>query len=180
MTAENKKQIIQQIHQMGFFISQNIEQGRLDSWIDLNLTMSQLKGLIYIEYQRSTCPRDLSRTLKMAKPNITSLVDFLVQEGLVSRKQNPEDRRLWILTTTPKGKKLLKNLRESVSSEISGYLMQLSLDQLHKLAEGISPLVVLMQPNKYLNPNDKQSKNSSAFVVKEPQSKAIHPIITHH
>jgi DNA-binding MarR family transcriptional regulator len=148
---ENKERIIKKIHQMGFLISQNIEQGRLDCWIDLNLTMSQLKSLIYIEFQENVCIRDLSRTLKIAQPNVTHLVDFLVKNRLVRRKENPGDRRLLILKNTPKGKKLIAALRDSISTEMSGYLVQLSLEQIQALAEGISPLAKLMQDRQNQN-----------------------------
>ena len=141
----NKDEIIQNIHKMGFLISRNIEQNRLDSWIDLDLTMSQLKSLLYIEFQDIVCIRDLSRILKMAQPNVTNLVDFLVKEGLVSREENAEDRRMLILRTTPKGKKLIADLRDSISNEMSGYLVQLSQKQLQKLADGLNPLAKLIQ-----------------------------------
>jgi DNA-binding MarR family transcriptional regulator len=150
---ENKSQIIQKIHKMGFFISQNIEQGRLDSWIDLNLTMSQLKSLVYIEFQENVCIRDLSRTLKMAQPNVSNLADFLVKEGLISREENPTDRRLLVLKTTAKGKKLITDLRDSISSEMSSYLVHLSPGQLQVLADGLNPLVKVIQERQ------KQSSN---------------------
>jgi len=151
---KNKDQIIQKIHQMGLFISQNIEQSRFDSWIDLNLTMSQLKSLVYIEFQENICIRDLSRTLKMAQPNVSNLVDFLVKEGLVSREENPENRRMLVLKTTAIGKKLITDLRDSISSEMSSCLVQLSLEQLQALADGLNPMVKLMQERqKQISPN---------------------------
>jgi hypothetical protein len=62
MDRGGKDRIIQIINKMGFIFSRNIDQGRLGSWIDLNLTMGQLKSLIYIECQENVCIRDLSRT----------------------------------------------------------------------------------------------------------------------
>jgi DNA-binding MarR family transcriptional regulator len=136
----NKDELVQQIHNMGFFISQNIEQNRLDCWIDLNLTMSQFKSLLIIEFQQNVCIRDLSKFLKMAQPNVTNMIELLVKEGLVSREENPEDRRMLILKTTPNGKKLIADLRDSISSEFSGYLERLSVEQLQALKNGIDPL----------------------------------------
>jgi DNA-binding MarR family transcriptional regulator len=141
----NKDLLINNIHQLFFCISQNIEQNRIFSWIELNLSMSQFKALIYIEYQENVCVRDLSIALKMAQPNVTNLVDFLVKEGLVSREQNPGDRRIQVLKTTPKGSELIADLRESITSIMSGYLEKLSLDQLQTLNNGLNPLVKMMQ-----------------------------------
>jgi DNA-binding MarR family transcriptional regulator len=145
---KNKDLIIQKINQLGLFISQNIEQRRIDSWIDLNLTMSQLKSLVYIEFQENVCIRDLSRTLKMAQPDISNLVDLLVKERLVSREENPENRRMLALKTTAIGKKLITGLRDSISNEMSGYLVQLSLEQLQALVNGLDPLAELMQEHQ--------------------------------
>jgi len=151
-----KDQIIQKIHQMGFLISQNIEQNSLNSWLELNLTMSQLKSLMYIDFQENVCIRDLSRTLKIAQPNVTNLVDFLVKEGLVSREENPEDRRMLVLKTTAKGKKLITELRDSILSEMSGYLEQLSVEQLQTLINGLNPLLELMQERRNQISHDQQ------------------------
>jgi DNA-binding MarR family transcriptional regulator len=138
---ESKKRLIQDINLMGLFWSQT----RLDCWIDLDLTMSQLKSLFYIEVQSNICIMDLSRVLKMAQPNVTSLVDSLVKEGLVSREENPEDRRRMLLKTTSKGKKLIADLQNSITSEMSDYLVQLSLEQLQAIADGFRPLIQIMR-----------------------------------
>jgi DNA-binding MarR family transcriptional regulator len=142
---KNKDQLIQSIHDIFFFISQNIEKNRIDSWIDLDLSMSQMKALVYITFQEKVCVRDLSQIFKMAQPNMTHLVDFLVKEGLVSREQNPEDRRIQVLKTTPKGQKQIADIRESVTSAMSGYMEKLSLEQLQTLKNGLLPLVNKMQ-----------------------------------
>jgi len=126
---------------MGLFWSQT----RLDCWIDLDLTMSQLKSLFYIEVRSNICIRDLSKVLKMAQPNVTALVDFLVKEGLVRRKENPEDRRKLILKTTTKGKKLIADLQNSLTSEMSEYLDLLSVEQLQALADGLQPMINVMK-----------------------------------
>ena len=145
MIAKSKEQIINEIHKMGLIISKNIQQKGISTWIDLDLTMSQLKSLLYIDYQENVCIKDLSKILNIAQPNVTTLIDYLVKQGLVTREENPEDRRKLVLKTTPKAKKLINGLRDSISSEISGYLIQLSLDQLETLANGLKPVVEVME-----------------------------------
>lgn len=145
----NKGLLIQNIHQLFFSISQSIEQNRIASWIDLNLSMSQLKALVYITFQENVCVRDLSQALKMAQPNMTHLVDYLVKEGLVNREKNPLDRRIQVLKTTLKGQRLLADIRENIDTIMSGYLEKLNLNQLEALESGLTPLVKMMreQPN---------------------------------
>jgi DNA-binding MarR family transcriptional regulator len=159
---ENKDLLIQNIHQLFFLISQNIDQNRIDSWIELNLSMSQFKAMVFIEYQENVCVRDLSLTLKMAQPNVTNLVDYLVKNDLVSREQNPEDRRIQVLKTTAKGKKLMTDLKERVTSAMSGYLEMLSLDQLQALKNGLTPLLSIMQENNN-SPKNKTCPGMQTF-----------------
>jgi DNA-binding MarR family transcriptional regulator len=81
----------------------------------------------------------------MAQPNVTNLVDFLVKEGLVSCGDNPEDRRLLVLKTTPKGKKLITGTRDSITSEMSGYPERLNAKQLLAFTDGLNPLIKMMK-----------------------------------
>ncbi len=68
---------------------------------------------------------------------MTGIVDRLVEQGLVSREENPEDRRMLLLKTTDKGKTLLAKFRESRINRMSGILAQLSLEALSALAQGL-------------------------------------------
>jgi DNA-binding MarR family transcriptional regulator len=68
---------------------------------------------------------------------VTGIVDRLVEQGLVSREENPEDRRMLLLKTRDKGKALLAKLRERGINRVSGILAQLSLEELSALARGL-------------------------------------------
>jgi DNA-binding MarR family transcriptional regulator len=125
-----------------------MDQYAYGAWIDLNLTIGQLKSLIFIDFKGSTCVKDLAKALKMAPPNATKLVDSLVKEGLVSRGENPDDRRLMLLKTTAKGKILIANLRESAIKQMSDLLTQFSLDELKALVNGLSPFIKLVKSQK--------------------------------
>jgi DNA-binding MarR family transcriptional regulator len=140
-----KEKLIQEINQIGQAISQTMERYACGAWIDLDLTIGQLKSLMFIDFEGSTCVKDLAGALKMAPPNATKLVDSLVKAGLVSREENPGDRRMLLLRTTPKGKILITNLRESVIRQMSALLAQFSLEGLRALANELNPLVKLMQ-----------------------------------
>ena len=44
-------------------------------------------------------------------PNVTRLVDALVNRGLVERNPDPDDRRSWLVQLTPAGSRLATSLR---------------------------------------------------------------------
>jgi MarR family transcriptional regulator, organic hydroperoxide resistance regulator len=145
---KEKEKLIREIHQIGQAISQSMGQYACGAWIDLDLTIGQLKSLVFIDFEGSTCVKDLASALKMAPSNATNLVDSLVKAGLVSREENPDDRRMLLLETTPKGENLITNLRESALRQMSDLLTQFSLEELRALANGLNPLVKLMQERR--------------------------------
>ncbi|MDM0077698.1 MarR family transcriptional regulator [Variovorax sp. J2P1-59] len=49
--------------------------------------------------------RVLSRYLMVTGGNVTGLTDELEREGVVSRTASPDDRRAWIVSLTPKGRR---------------------------------------------------------------------------
>ena len=49
--------------------------------------------------------RELSRYLMVTGGNVTGLTDELEREGMVVRKSSPDDRRSWIVSLTPKGRR---------------------------------------------------------------------------
>jgi DNA-binding MarR family transcriptional regulator len=53
---------------------------------------------------------ELSRLLIMHRSNVTGLVDRLESRGLLERKENPEDRRVYRVVLTAKGKKLVGDI----------------------------------------------------------------------
>ncbi len=108
--------------------------------MDLSLTISQLKSLFFIDFEGSTNFKKLATALGVTPPNVTGIVDRLVEQELVSREENPEDRRMLLLKTTDKGKALLAKLRESRISRMSGILARLSLEELSALAQGLTAL----------------------------------------
>lgn len=55
----------------------------------------------------SLSPGDLMNQMMITSGTITNRVDQLVKAGLVSRQQNPQDRRGMIVTLTPEGLALI-------------------------------------------------------------------------
>jgi DNA-binding MarR family transcriptional regulator len=131
------EEIIQLLKRIGQ-IAHAGERQAPEAWMELNLTIGQLKSLFFIDFEGSTNFKKLATALGVTPPNVTGVVDHLVAQELVSREENPEDRRMTLLKTTDKGKALLVGLRESRASRMSGILAQLTLEELSALAKGLS------------------------------------------
>jgi DNA-binding MarR family transcriptional regulator len=134
--AELTKEIIELQRQ----INRDIRQHTLEAWMGLNITAPQLKTMFFIANQGSTNFTKLALALGVTPPNVTGIVDRLVEHGLVSRQENPEDRRMLMLHLTEKGKSIIADLRERRASRMSKILSNLSLEELATVAKGFNLL----------------------------------------
>lgn len=55
--------------------------------------------------------KEIARRLLVTAPNVTRLVEGLARDGLVSRENNREDRRMVWIALTPEGRGLFETLR---------------------------------------------------------------------
>jgi DNA-binding MarR family transcriptional regulator len=110
-------------------------------WIDSGLTLTQLRSLFLITSKGSTNFRKLAGALEVTPSNVTGIVNRLVEQGLVSRTENPEDRREMTLQATDKGKALVANLKEAGIKRMSQVLSLLSLEELSALIRGLSAFI---------------------------------------
>jgi DNA-binding MarR family transcriptional regulator len=122
-----------------------IRRHSFNAWMELNLTNPQLKTLFFISNQRGTNPGKLAAALGVTPPNVTGIVDRLVEQGLLSRQESPEDRRVLMLQTTEKGEAILSDLRERRTSSMREILAHLSVEELSYLVKGLSALVKAAQ-----------------------------------
>ena len=136
----DRAKLIKEIIQFQQRIGHAMGQDAPEAWMDISLTIGQLKSLFFIDFEGSTNFRKLATALGVTPPNVTGIIDRLVEQGLVSREENPENRRMLLLQTTDRGKALLAKLRESRIGHMSGILAQLSLEDLSALAQGFTAL----------------------------------------
>jgi DNA-binding MarR family transcriptional regulator len=79
---------------------------------------------------------ELSRRLMVTNGNLTSLVERLVRERLVSRTVAPEDRRMSIIKLTPAGKRTIDEMTAAHREWVTGLFGELQpqeRDQLYEL-----------------------------------------------
>jgi DNA-binding MarR family transcriptional regulator len=112
-----------------------------EPWMELGLTIAQLKSLFFIVDKEKTNFKKLAEALAVTPPNITGIIDRLVEQGLVSRTENPEDRRIILLQATEKGRNLLNTLKENRNIKMTQILAKLSTEDLSCLAVGLSALL---------------------------------------
>jgi DNA-binding MarR family transcriptional regulator len=138
----DKSQLIQEVVELQRQVGRILGQRIPGVWIDSGLTLTQLRSLFLIANKGSTNFRKLAEALGVTPSNVTGIVDRLEEQGLVSRTQNPEDRREMTLQATDKGKALVANLKETGINHMTQILSLLSLEELSSLAQGLSAFIV--------------------------------------
>lgn len=116
-----------------------------DAWMDMDLTIGQLRTLFFVDFEGSTNTERLANALGVTRRSVSATVDHLVERGLVTREKHPEDRRMVLVKTTDQGEALMTKLRESQMTRMSGMLARLSVDELSDMAHHLATLAKVVQ-----------------------------------
>ena len=111
-----------------------------EDWTSLSLTRAQLKILVLLLQEGPTTVGHLAANLGVTLPSITATVDRLVHQGLVSREDDPNDRRRVINRLTPTGTVLIERLQEGRRTRLVTALQDLPLADLDALARSLDTL----------------------------------------
>ncbi len=97
--------------------------------------------LLYEELPISEIGRRLSRS----KPNMTALIDKLMEEGMVSRIPDKQDRRVINIAITEKGRLLMKVKKREVMENVKASLVHLDkqeVDRLYSALEEVNSILI--------------------------------------
>jgi DNA-binding MarR family transcriptional regulator len=136
-----KTELVKQVINLQRQVRRALREYVPDAWMELDITIAQLKTLFFVASEGSTNTKRLAEELGVTPSNVTGIVDRLVRHGLLSRQENPEDRRMLELQVTDKGEAILNGLRERTVSSMSKVLARMSPEDLSFLARGLSSLV---------------------------------------
>jgi len=69
-----------------------------------------------------TSVRNIAERIQLDSPAITGLIDRLVKEKLIERKEDPQDRRSLKIYLTPKGRELAETKLVPMANEFNEYI----------------------------------------------------------
>jgi DNA-binding MarR family transcriptional regulator len=110
----------------------HVRTGSFDQWLEIDLTMPQLKTLIlvYGSETRSLRMGQLASALGVALSTATGIVDRMVEQGLLVRQEDPVDRRLVVVRLTEQGHQTVERPYLVSRQRLSAMLSRLSVDEL--------------------------------------------------
>ena len=151
-----REELIAQIIEAQQRLNRVIRRRTLDSWVKLNLTIPQLKSLFYISRHGRVNPSALASGIRVTPANVTGIVERLVEQDLLTRTTDPDDRRISWLTLTDKGKTLINDLREGRAQEMRRTLDKLTEEELSSAAHGFELVAAAAEisERKELSEND--------------------------
>lgn len=135
-------------------ISRSLRKCAEPDWMELDLTMAQLKTLFTLEYGGPATIGQTGEKLGISLPTASHLVDRLVQGGYVERTEDPADRRRTLASTTARGSQLVDRLRHGGQDVLRGWLEALDEETISSLVTGLNGLMVFACEPSIVAPND--------------------------
>jgi DNA-binding MarR family transcriptional regulator len=118
----------------------------------VGVTGTQLNVLKLLEEIGELSLSELSRRLAAQNSSVTGIVDRMVQAGLVTREQSPEDRRVWRIRMTPRGEEIAKQtqvLPWDLLRDALGSLDRREKEHLTQILEKVAAHVARQVENKH-------------------------------
>ncbi|MET9244573.1 MarR family winged helix-turn-helix transcriptional regulator [Nonomuraea sp. NPDC051941] len=98
-----------------------------------NLTMRQLHVIMLLAFNGSASGQELAHHLGVSLGTVTGLVDRLVAHGLVTRHEDPHDRRVRRAELSPAGTALIEEIQDSGFEHYRRILDHLDTETLRSL-----------------------------------------------
>ena len=111
------------------------------AWLRLDLTMPQLKTLIYVTKNEGATSGQVASGLGVGLSTITGIVDRLAEQQLVIRREDARDRRVTRVLPTPAGTELVTELIEYRNEVVTAILSRLDPDQLRTVENAFQYLL---------------------------------------
>ncbi len=100
-------------------------------------SIPQIRALSFIRRNPTSTLTTVSEYLAVSNATTSSIVDRLVKKGLVSRTEDPKERRCLQLSVTPKGQEEYRVVQEVAIAELTRVLTRLPDDQVRQIQEGL-------------------------------------------
>ena len=118
-----------------------VDPSRLEAWVGLGLTMTQL-GVLFLLRREVGAPAGLlAERLRVTPSTLTRIVDRLVRLNLVRRQEDSDDRRLVRHYLTPEGAQSLEEMARAARAYLTEILRKLPREKLERLLEALQDLI---------------------------------------
>jgi DNA-binding MarR family transcriptional regulator len=135
-----RDELVERIVALQAHIARLAESDRALAWLDVDLTIQQLKAVLVLVRAGSLTAGQIGRELRVGFSTVTGLVDRLAEQGLVSRGEDPRDRRATRVVPTEAAHALVERLYAYRGEALRHMLEHVSTEALVKLTEGLAEI----------------------------------------
>lgn len=107
---------------------------------DFKLNLSEVALLALVTEHGSLSQSALAKSLGMGRASLGALVDGLEKRNLLERRENPKDKRVWLIELTSTGKELSVKLEERDQALREIFREGVGRDERQNLAETLELL----------------------------------------
>lgn len=129
----NHQQLVEAVHQVELGLRRTMLRRGSDALSHQEVTLPQLRLLLELDQDAPVSPLELASRLHLSASTVTATVDRLVQRGLVTREEDPQDRRRKRLDLTSQGADLMATFTRSGLSSMLRVLEHLTDAELRDL-----------------------------------------------
>lgn len=107
----------------------------------LSMPSSHVKVVFYLAQNGPSSVSNIAKDLCISKPNMTPIIDKLLDAGYVKRYEDPKDRRVLIIKITEKAHEIFKIKRDCAVSILKERLSTLEEDDVKSIDLSIEELI---------------------------------------
>ncbi len=112
---------------------------------DQGIPLSHVQVLAMLEEVGSMSVSEISKRFGIAKPNITPLVDRLVNAGLVDRVRSETDRRVVNIVILDEGRKRLRQIENALNEHVASWQQNLTSEEFARLDFALTELITILE-----------------------------------
>lgn len=130
--------------------------------LEHSMPISHIQTLVLLKDYGKLSASELSRYLGIAKPNITPLVNRLIDEGYVCRERSKEDKRVVHVVLMPEGVQKLEDILHTIIDENQDWVGNfMSRKQLKDVESSLATILRLFGEERKLDMDEGEFSEAS-------------------
>ncbi len=137
MEDNRRQELTDRFKHLAEHLNRQLHTGRLDEWEGLDMTIPQIKTLQLLDRVGPLRMGSIAVYLGRALSATTTVMDRLVEKGLVDRVADPDDRRVVICQLTDAGEKAIGRFWDIGHERLDILVDLMDDDQLETVVKGL-------------------------------------------
>ncbi len=134
---EHRRDLVDRFLRAAELLNRQLHADRLDEWQRSDLSVPQVRTLLLLQRTGPLRMGSIAHQLGRALSATTTVVDRLVEPGLVDRSSDPHDRRVVVCQLTDRGQEMIERFWSIGRERIRPLVDSLDLEELEKAVAGL-------------------------------------------